>query len=198
MWRAAGIYYGTGGIPCFDQYLGGRRDCASANRRRRRAAQIRPARPICNWTCAATIRSGTDRFRWLTIRPAAAFGDDQRIRQDQQLIGYAGLNCGHPIIPLTNRLAAQYTDSETREYDPDAPANLRRSQTETFYGFGRNIREEYQGTWQFSPDVRLVVSEPSTSTPPSPPTVRLSTFTPSRWRKRSTSTAAMCRDNTKC
>jgi vitamin B12 transporter len=50
----------------------------------------------------------------------------------------------------------QYTDSETRLYDPHAPAAYGSTTTETFYGIGRNTREEYQGTWLFSRDGQLV------------------------------------------
>ena len=57
-----------------------------------------------------------------------------------------------PARTLTNRIAIQYSDTETHNYDPNAPTDGYgvSPSTETFYGIGRNIREEYQGTWQFS------------------------------------------------
>ncbi len=61
-----------------------------------------------------------------------------------------------PDRSFTNRVAFQYTNTETREYDPNAPANDGSPSTETFYGIGRNMREEYQGTWEITPRFQAV------------------------------------------
>jgi len=52
----------------------------------------------------------------------------------------------------------QYTDSTTRNYDPNAPIDGfgASASSLTFLGIGRNLREEYQGTWEFSPVGHLV------------------------------------------
>jgi vitamin B12 transporter len=148
MWRAAGSYYGTTGIPCFDQYLGGRRDCASQIGDG--AGQIRyDLAPDVQLDLRGYIVSSRTDFDGYDT-PTGAFGDDSEYGKTQQGIGYAGLTWWSPDRSLTNRLSVQYTGSETREYDPNAPANYGYPTTETFYGFGRNIREEYQGTWKFS------------------------------------------------
>lgn len=148
MWRAAGSYYGTSGIPCFDQYLGGRRDCASQIGDG--AGQIRyDLTPNVQLDLRGYMVSSRTDFDGYDT-PTGAFGDDSEYGKTQQGIGYAGLNWWSPDRSLTNRVSVQYTGSETRDYDPNAPANYGDPTTETFYGFGRNIREEYQGTWKFS------------------------------------------------
>jgi vitamin B12 transporter len=154
MWRVAGSYYGTSGIPCFDQYLGGRRDCASQIGDG--AGQIRydltPDLQLDLRGYLVTSRTDFDGYD----TPTGAFGDDSEYGKTQQGIGYAGLTWHSPDHSFTNRLSLQYTGSETRDYDPNAPANYGDPTPETFYGFGRNVREEYQGTWQFSPAGQIV------------------------------------------
>jgi vitamin B12 transporter len=154
MWRVAGDYYGTSGIPTFDQYLGGRRDAAAQNGGA--AAQLRydftPDLQLDLRGYYTQARAAFDGFD----TPTGAFGDDHEYGKTKQLVGYAGLTLQSPDHTFTNRIAAQYTDSETREFDPDAPANFGSPSTETFYGIGRNSRGEYQGTWQFSPEGQLV------------------------------------------
>jgi vitamin B12 transporter len=148
MWRAAATYYGTSGIPCFDQYLGGRRDCASQIGDG--AGQIRyDLNPDMQLDLRGYVVSSRTDFDGYDT-PSGAFGDDSEYGKTQQGIGYAGLNWWSPDHSLTNRVSVQYTGSETRDFDPNAPANYGDPTTETFYGFGRNIREEYQGTWKFS------------------------------------------------
>jgi vitamin B12 transporter len=148
LWRVAGSYYGTSGIPCFDQSLGGRRDCASQIGNG--AAQIRyDLTPDVQLDLRGYIVSSRTDFDGFDT-PAFTFGDDSEYGKTQQGIGYAGLSWWSPDHSLTNRLSVQYTGSETRNYDPNAPVNFGYPTTETFYGFGRNLREEYQGTWKFS------------------------------------------------
>jgi vitamin B12 transporter len=153
-WRVAGNYYGTSGIPTFDEYLGGRRDCASQIGGG--AGQVRydlsSDLELDLRGYVVTARSDFDGFD----TPSGAFGDDNEYGKTQQGIGYAGLTWHSPDHSFTNRFSVEYTSSETREYDPDAPANFGYPSTETFYGFGRNIREEYQGTWKFSDAGQLV------------------------------------------
>ncbi len=147
-WRVAANYFGTSGIPCFDQYLGGRRDCASQNGAG--AAQLRYAlTPDLDLDLRGYFDSARTDFDGYDT-PTFSFGDDNEYGKTQQGIGYAGLTWRVPDVGLSNRVSVQYTDSETREFDPNAPANFGYPTTETFYAFGRNVREEYQGTWQFT------------------------------------------------
>jgi vitamin B12 transporter len=154
MWRVAGNYLGTSGIPCFDEYLGGRRDCAS---------QIGSAMGQVRYELTSAleldlrgyyVQARTDFDGYDT--PSGNFGDDGEYGKTQQAIGYAGLTWHSPDHSLTQRLALQYTDSETRNYDPEAPISYGSTSTETFYGIGRNTRAEYQGTWLFSSLGQLV------------------------------------------
>lgn len=154
LWRLAGSYLGTSGIPCLDQYLGGRRDCAS---------QIGDAAGQVRYEMTPDLQldvrgyfvsSRTDFDGYDT--PAFTLGDDSEYGKTQQGIGYAGLTWRSPDHSLTNRLSIQYTGSETRTFDPNAPANFGDPTTETFYGFGRNVREEYQGTWKFADSGQVV------------------------------------------
>ena len=154
LWRLAGSFLGTSGIPCLDQYLGGRRDCAS---------QIGDAAGQVRYEMTPDLQldvrgyfvsSRTDFDGYDT--PAFTLGDDSEYGKTQQGIGYAGLTWRSPDHSLTNRLSIQYTGSETRTFDPNAPANFGDPTTETFYGFGRNVREEYQGTWRFSDSGQVV------------------------------------------
>ena len=154
MWRVAGNYYGTSGIPCFDQYLGGRRDCNSQIGGG--AGQIRyDLTPDLQLDLRGYMVSSRTDFDGYDT-PTGEFGDDGEYGKIQQGIGYAGLTWQSPDHSFTNRISAQYTGSESRDYDPNAPVNYGYPTTETFYGFGRNIREEYQGTWQFNPSGQVV------------------------------------------
>ncbi|HEY7888396.1 MAG TPA: TonB-dependent receptor [Steroidobacteraceae bacterium] len=147
-WRVAGSYYGSSGIPCFDRYLGGRRDCASQIGDG--AGQLRyQFTPDVQLDLRGYIVSSRTDFDGYDT-PTFTFGDDSEYGKTQHGIGYAGLTLWSPDHSLSNRLSVQYTGSETREFDPNAPANYGDPTTETFYGFGRNVREEYQGTWKFS------------------------------------------------
>ena len=153
MWRAAANYLGTGGIPCFDQYLGGRRDCASQIGGG--AGQIRyDLTPDLQVDLRGYIVSSRTDFDGYDTPSCATgfcmFGDDSEYGKTQQGIGYAGLSWWSPDHSLANRLSVQYTGSETRNYDPNGPANFGNPTTETFYGFGRTMREEDQSTWKFS------------------------------------------------
>ena len=146
MWRIAGSYYGSSGIPCFDRYLGGRRGCASQIGDG--AGQIRyQLTPDVQLDLRGYIVSARTDFDGYDT-PNFTFGDDSEYGKTQQGMGYAGLTWSPGS--LTNRLSVQYTGSETREFDPNAPANFGDPTPETFYAFGRNVREEYQGTWKLS------------------------------------------------
>lgn len=154
LWRVAGNYYGTSGIPCLDQYLGGRRDCNSQIGNA--AAQVRyDLTPDVQLDLRGYIVSSRTDFDGYDT-PTFTFGDDSEYGKTQQGIGYAGLTWWSPDRSLTNRLSVQYTGSETRNFDPNAPLNFGDPTTETFYGFGRNVREEYQGTWKVSSTAQVV------------------------------------------
>lgn len=154
LWRLSGNWYGTSGIPAFDERLGGARRCASQ------------------------IGGGTGQLRYdftpdisLDVRgyyvraraafdgydtPTFTFGDDNEYGKNEQFVGYAGLTVRSPGGGLTNRVAVQYTNAKTRLYDPNAPANYGSPTIETFYGIGGNVREEYQGTWSIAPRMQAV------------------------------------------
>ena len=153
-WRIAGNYFGSSGIPNFDEYLGGRRDAAS--QLGAAAGQIRyDLTPQLELDLRGYyVQARTDFDGYDT--PTGAFGDDHEYGKTKQAIAYAGLVWHSADHSVTQRVAAQYTDSETRNYDPDAPANLGSPSTETFYGIGRNTRAEYQGNWAFTSAGQLV------------------------------------------
>ena len=152
-WRVSGNWLGTSGISAFDERLGGaERDASQIGGS---SGQLRyDITPDLQldlrgyYTQARTDFDGYD-------NPSFTLGDDSEYAKTDQELGYAGLTLKSPDRTFTNRLAFQYTNSETRNYDPDAPAGGSPS-TETFYGIGRNEREEYQGTWEFAPRFQAV------------------------------------------
>ena len=155
MWRVAANWYGTSGIPAFDERYGGTRLCASqiggGN------GQLRyDITPDLQFELRGYyVNSRTD-FDGYDTPPNFTFGNDNEYGRIQQYFGYAGFTLRSPDRTLTNRIAYQYTSTDTRYYDPDAPVNEGSPSTETFYGIGRNQREEYQGTWQIEPGYQLV------------------------------------------
>jgi len=154
LWRVAGSYLDTGGIPCVDRSFGGQRDCAS--KIGDAAGQIRyDITPDLQLDLRGYFVSSRTDFDGYDT-PTFTLGDDGEYGKTQRGIGYAGLTWHSPDHSLTNRLSVQYTGSETRNFDPDAPANFGYPTTETFYGFGRNVREEYQGTWKFADTGQVV------------------------------------------
>jgi vitamin B12 transporter len=154
LWRVAANYYGTSGIPAFDQYLGGRRDCASQIGTG--AGQLRydftPELELDLRGYYVQARTDFDGYP----PPTFSLGDDNEYGKTKQALGYAGITWHSQGHTLTQRFALHYTDFQTRNYDPQAPVNLGSATTETFYGTGRNTREEYQGTWLFSSLGQLV------------------------------------------
>jgi vitamin B12 transporter len=103
--------------------------------------------------------------------PTFALGDDGEYAKNEQSLVYAGLTEHSASQVFTNRIAVQYTHSDTRNYDPQAPVNYGSTTTETFFGIGSNTREEYQGIWQLAPTAHLTYgvqherSEIDTDTP---------------------------------
>ncbi len=155
MWRLAANWYGTSGIPAFDERYGGTRLCAS---------QIGGGNGQLRYDITPDLQfdlrgyyvdSRTD-FDGYDTPPNFTFGNDNEYGKTQQFFGYAGFTLRSPDRTLTNRLAYQYTSTNTREYDPNAPANEASTSVETFLGTGRNQRGEYQGTWEFEPGYQLV------------------------------------------
>ncbi len=153
-WRLASNWYGTSGIAAFDERLGGvQRD----------ASQIGGGSGQLRYDITSDLQLDL-RAYYTTARvdfdgydtPTGTFGNDNEYGTTDQVLGYAGLTLKSPDRTLTNRLAFEYTNTDTRSYDPQAPANEGIPTTETFYGIGRNEREEYQGTWQFAPRYQLV------------------------------------------
>ena len=102
-WRLAGSYYGTSGIPDFDEALGGKRLCASQN-----AGALGKLRydftPDLQfdlrgyYTQARTDFDGFD-------TPSGNFGDDNEFGKTDEFVGYAGLTLNSPDRTLTNRIA---------------------------------------------------------------------------------------------
>jgi vitamin B12 transporter len=71
--------------------------------------------------------------------PTYGFGDTREYGDNEQWIGYAGLNAALWDGRFRNRFGYAHTDSDRRNIDPDGVP------TETFRGSGRNDRLEYQG-----------------------------------------------------
>lgn len=153
-WRISANYYRTSGISAFDERLGGvERDGSKIGGG---SAQMRyDVTPDLQFdvrgyfTQARTALDGYD-------TPTGTFGDDQEYDKSAQALGYAGLTLNSPDRTLSNRVAIQYTNTKTLNYDPNAPLNYGTPTTETFYAVGRNQRAEYQGTWDFTPSVQAV------------------------------------------
>jgi vitamin B12 transporter len=154
MWRVATNWYGTSGIPAFDERYGGNRLSASqiggGNGRLRYDVT-----PDLQFDLRGYyVNSRTDFDGYDT--PNFTFGNDNEYTRIQQYFGYAGFTLRSPDRTVTNRLAYQYTSTDTRDYDPNAPVNEGSPSTETYYGVGRNQREEYQGTWEIGSRYQLV------------------------------------------
>jgi vitamin B12 transporter len=154
LWRLSANWYGTSGIPAFDEELGGKRLCASqiGGGSGQLKYDFSPDLELDLRGYYTQSRADFDGYD----TPTFTFGDDNEYGDSSQYLGYAGLTLWSPDRSSSHRIAVQYTESETREYDPDAPANEGSPSTETFYGIGRNIREEYQGTWDIIPRYRAV------------------------------------------
>ncbi|HTV96037.1 MAG TPA: TonB-dependent receptor [Steroidobacteraceae bacterium] len=155
MWHLSGTWLGTGGIPAFDEKLGGTRLCASqiGGGTGRLVYDITPDLDLD--LRGYYVQSRTD-FDGYDTPPTFTFGNDNEYGKNTQLLGYAGLTLHSPDRTLTNRIAYHYIYTDTRDYDPDAPANEGAPSTETFYGVGHIEREEYQGTWQLAPGYQAV------------------------------------------
>ena len=154
IWRLAGNFYTSEGIPCFDQYLGGRRDCASriGGGTARVRYELTPDLAVDVHGYYVQARTDFDGFD----TPTFSFGDDAEYGRTRQFFVYTGLTYQSPQRTLTQRLDVQDTYSESHSYDPNAPTNFGAPSTETYFGFGRNLREEYQGTWVFTPSGHIV------------------------------------------
>ena len=73
--------------------------------------------------------------------PRFAFGDTPEHGDNEQYIGYGGLNVALFDGRFRNRFGYAHTDTDRRNIDPTGGVD-----TETFRGDGRNDRIEYQGT----------------------------------------------------
>lgn len=86
-------------------------------------------------------RSKTDLDGFL---PDFSFGDTDQYNRTREIVGYAGLNWSVLDGRWSNRFAYTITDTDRRDYDPDAMPQKQ------FDGAGRNERAEYQGTLTLS------------------------------------------------
>jgi vitamin B12 transporter len=155
MWRLSSFWYGTSGIPNFDERYGGTRLCASqiGGGSGEVRYDITPDLQFDARGYYVNSRSDFDGYD----TPNFTLGNDNEYSRIDQFFGYAGFTLRSPDRTLTNRLDYQYTSTDTRNFDPNAPANEGSPSTETFYGVGRNQREEYLGTWAIEPRYQLVV-----------------------------------------
>ncbi|MEP6884522.1 MAG: TonB-dependent receptor [Gammaproteobacteria bacterium] len=154
LWRLASNWFGTRGISAFDERLGGK--LPNTSQIGGGTGQLRydftPELQVDLRGYYTQARTAFDGYQ----PPTYALGDDNEYGDNSQVLGYAGITLKSPDHSFANRVAFQYTNTETRKYDPDAPANQGSSSTETFYGIGRNLREEYQGTWEISARLQAV------------------------------------------
>ena len=154
MWRLSGNWYGTGGIPCFDERFGGMRDCASqiGGASTEVRYDLTPAVALDVRGYYTQARSDFDGFDTTT----GAFGDDHEYQRNSQLFGYLALLAHSADSSFKNRLAFDYTSTETHDLDPDAPANEDAPSTLTYLGIGHAERSEYQGDWAITPGLEAV------------------------------------------
>ena len=154
MWRISGNFNSTSGIPAFDEKLGGTRLCES--KAEGGSGQMRyditPGLELDLRSYYVKARTDFDGYD----TPDFTLGNDREFGETNQLLGYGGLTLRSPDGALSNRIAYQYTSTNTRTYDPDAPVSYSSPSTETFFGIGRNQRVEYQGTWEIGPRYQLV------------------------------------------
>jgi len=154
MWRVSANWYGSSGIPAFDERYGGTRLCASQIGGGSGQLRYDITPDLEADVRGYYVQARTDFDGYDTL--SGNFGNDNEYGKTSQLLGYAGFTLRSPDRMFTNRVAFQYTDTDTREYDPDAPANYGSPSIETYYGIGRNEREEYQGTWEIAPRYQMV------------------------------------------
>jgi vitamin B12 transporter len=157
-WRLAANWYGTSGIPTFDEKLGGKRLSASQVGGTNGSLRYDLTPDLQLDVRAYYTESRTDFDGYDTPPNYSTFGDDNEYGWVKQFLQYTGLTLRSPDWNLTNRIAFQYTDSSTHDYDPNQPQSLYavNADTETYYGIGRNLREEYQGTWDALPVLHAV------------------------------------------
>jgi vitamin B12 transporter len=155
-WHVGANWYGTSGIPTFDEKLGGTRLSASqvGGTNGLLRYDLTPELKLDVRAYYTQSRSDFDGYD----TPSGSFGDDNEYGWVKQFLQYTGLTLSTPDINLTNRIAFQYTDSSTHDYDPNEPQSpyAVNADTETYYGIGRNLREEYQGTWDALPQLHAV------------------------------------------
>ncbi len=153
-WRLAGNWFGTGGISAFDERLGGvERDSSQIGGGS--GTLLYSITPDLQLDVRGYYANAFSNFDGYDTR-SGNFGDDSEYGKTSEALGYAGLTLKSPDRTLSNRVAFQYTNTVTRDYDPDAPQSYGSPNTETFYGVGRNERGEYQGTWQCLPGYQVV------------------------------------------
>jgi len=153
-WRAAANWYGTSGIPTFDEKLGGTRLSASQVGGSNGQLKYDFTPDLQLDLRAYYTRTRTDFDGYDT--PTFSFGDDAEYGWITQFLQYSGITWRTFDGEMTHRLAFQYTDTSTHNYDPQAPVNEGSPSTETYTGIGRNLREEYQGTLMLAPSAQLV------------------------------------------
>ena len=172
LWQLNGGWYGTSGFPVYDRVFGGKRNDAAqvGGTSARVRYDFSPQVQLDTRAWYTESRVDTDGYD----TPTGAFGDDNEYSKKKQFIAYSGLSLTTADHSLTNRVSVQYTDSSQHEYDPGpryAAAYYANGNLETFYGSGHVTREEYQGTWVFSPGWHAVfgaqheLSTISTDTP---------------------------------
>lgn len=150
-WQLAGNYLTSNGISAFDREFGGRERDASRNAgaAARLSYQFTPDVQLDLHGYYSQARANYDGFD----TPTFSFGDDSEYSKTRQYLGYGGLTYRSNDGSLTQRLAWQLTDSSRKNFDPQYVFG---SSTETFYGYGRNARAEYQGTWTMAAHTQAV------------------------------------------
>jgi len=154
LWRLAGNWYGTSGIPCLDVRFGGTRDCASqiGGSSGEVRYDLTPQFALDVRGYYTQARSDFDGYD----TPTFTFGNDNEYQRNSQLFGYLALLAHSADSSFKNRLAFDYTSTETHDLDPNAPANLGAPSTLTYLGIGHVERSEYQGDWAITPGLEAV------------------------------------------
>lgn len=139
-WRVGGNYLTTDGVSALDERLGGREDDGYSNV----GAHARAL-----WHLSDTVTAELRSYWWRGRSdidgfpaPTFSFADTREYGITKEWISYAGVDVDTFGGRLEHRLGVAYTDIDRENRNPDLSVST------TFDAYGRNVRLEYQGTFE--------------------------------------------------